>query len=57
MPTNGAAYAMGSDIKMARFYKGTTHSNMNDFHAKGATPPKPFRFAIIPFFKESTFSR
>ncbi|MCF5180110.1 hypothetical protein L6218_04345 [Pseudomonas syringae pv. syringae] len=38
-------------------YKGTLASNMNDFHAKGATTLKPFRFAIIPFFKESTFSR
>jgi hypothetical protein len=57
LPTNGAAYPEGSDIKMAQFYKRTADPNMNDFHAKGTTPPKAFRFAIIATFKASTFSR
>ncbi|MFH7457205.1 hypothetical protein, partial [Pseudomonas syringae group genomosp. 7] len=55
-PTNGAAYPVGPDIKKAQFYSGLNAIHMNDFHAKRATPPKPFRNANIQSFKVSTFS-
>ncbi|KPC25597.1 Unknown protein sequence [Pseudomonas syringae pv. cilantro] len=43
--------------KAQRTVMPTWPHNMNEFHAKGTSAPKAFRFVIIALFKASTFSR
>ncbi|WP_054087615.1 MULTISPECIES: hypothetical protein [Pseudomonas syringae group] len=62
-PIRHAALQDAGPVPVAVFAKAqrtvmpTWPHNMNEFHAKGTSAPKAFRFVIIALFKASTFSR